>query len=319
MIYFYYGEDSYRAKETIDQLKKKFIELYDAAGHNVEIIDGEEFSLERFFTAVKASGFLAPKKFIVIKNVFSFRKFADVQDDIIAYLKTLDNTNKENYLVFWHEGMPKKSKLFAYLVKRCAAQCCKNFEELEHPKLIAWTQKQASRHHKKLTKDAAELLISLVGDSTWHVHHALEKLCHATDAESIGMELVTELISTTQVGTIFPLMDAMSAKKKAEALKLLEEHFRFQTDRQYLVGMMVRQFRLLLYTKEASTATHNSYAIAERLKLHPYVAKKMLEHSVLFQKKELERIYGHLIALDGILKSDPSMLDSALTLFIARL
>src|SRR3989344_1071792 len=107
MIYFYYGEDSFRAKETIHELKKKFISLYDPTGHSTGFIDESEFTPERFFNEVKASGFLAPKKFIIIKNIFSVKNFTEVQDSIIDFLKTLKNSKDENYLLFWHEGLPR--------------------------------------------------------------------------------------------------------------------------------------------------------------------------------------------------------------------
>jgi len=48
MIYFYYGEDSFRTKQTIDKLQDKFKKLYDPAGHNIEHLD-HDMTLETFF------------------------------------------------------------------------------------------------------------------------------------------------------------------------------------------------------------------------------------------------------------------------------
>jgi len=321
MIYFYYGDDTFRAKETIWQLKAKFINLYDPSGHNVEFIDEIEFSLERFFTAAKAQGFLAKKKFIIIKNIFSVKKFADVQDELIKYLKTQKNSKDENYIVFWHEGMPKQNtKLFKFLTKLCSPlKCCQNFEPLKQPQLIAWIQRQAAQHKKKISKDAAELLISLIGDNTWHLHHEIRKLSHFSEKETVTVDDIQDLIQKMHADTIFSLVDAMSARQTSKALSLLEDYFLRETDRQFLFNMIVRQFRLILLTKEARTTTDNSYAIAQRLKLHPYVAKKMLQHSSNFQRQELKAIYKNLIALDTVLKNDPDNIETALTLFVARL
>lgn len=321
MIYFYYGEDSYRAKQTVDQLRRKFVELYDKAGHNLETITEDEFTLEKFFTSAKSSGFLAPKKCILIKNIFSVKKFADIQDPLIEYLKTLKNSKDENYLIFWQEGVPKQNtKLFKFLIKLTEPmKCCKNFEKLSEPQFIAWMQKEAEASGKKLTKDAAELLLGMIGDNSWNMHHELQKLCHFTAHDAISTADVEELIKATQGETIFTLLDAVSAKQVPKALELLEDYLQRESDRQFLFSMLVRQFRLLVYAKEASAESSNSYAIAQRLKLHPFVAKKMLAHSHNFTHKELEHAYAGLIALDRILKSDPAKLETALTLFVSRL
>jgi len=321
MIYFYYGDDTFRAKETIWQLKDKFIKLYDPSSNNVDFIDGDEFSLERFFTVVKAQGFLAKKKFVIVKNIFSVKKFSDIQDLLIDYLKTQKNSKEENYIIFWQEGVPKQNlKLFKYLSKLCTPlKCCKNFEPMKQSQLITWIQNQVTRSDKNITKDAAELLISLVGDNTWHLYHEIQKLCNYSSKENITADDIQDIIQKMHADTIFTLMDAMSARQKERALALLEDYFQRETDRQYLLNMIFRQFRLIFLTKAARETTNNSYAIAQRLKLHPFVAKKMLQHSSNFGNAELESIYKNLIALDSINKSDPAYIETALTLFVARL
>lgn len=321
MIYFYYGEDSYRAKQTIRELKKKFIKLYDPSGHNVDVIDQDEFSMERFFTSIKASGFLAAKKLVIIENIFSHKKFGDIQDVIIQFLKTQKNTKEENYLVFWQEGEPRRNtKLFKFLTKLCEPlNCCKNFETLKEKELIQWVQKEAQQYKKTMTNDAADLLVSLIGDNTWHLHHEVHKLVNFVSNEKIEADDVQKCITTTHADSIFSLVDAMSSRKKQQALQLLEDYLQRNSDMQYLISMIIRQFRLTLYAKEAGATTQNSYAIAQRLQLHPFVAKKMLQHSAYFTKKELETIYRDLMNLDRILKSDPCYLGTALTLFVSKL
>lgn len=321
MIYFYYGEDSFRARETVMQLKKKFIELYDKAGHNTETIDVSDFSLEHFFTSVKAQGFLSNKKFIIIKNLFSHKKFADVQDPIIAFLKTQKNTKDENYLIFWQEGNPRQNlKLFKYLRDLCTpVNCCKEFGPLEPRQRIAWLQAQAKTLEKSLDREAAEIFASLVGEDSWTLYHELHKLCHFVSGSSITVESVRELIHATQIDVMFDFLDALSAKQKNKALALLEQYLTSDTDRQKLFGMILRQFRLIVQVREASVTLSNSYAIAERLKLHPFVAKKMLAHSKNFTKKELQAIYTRLVQLDMVLKNDPPTFNAALAMFIMKL
>ncbi len=321
MIYFYYGEDAFRARETVLQLKKKFIELYDTSGHNTETIDVSDFSLEKFFTSVKAQGFLASKKCIILKNIFSHKKFADIQDALISYFKTLKNSKDENYIILWQEGLPRQNlKLFKYLKELCTPlNCCKEFAPLDERQRVTWLQSQAKTLGKTIDREACELLMAYTGEDSWALYHELQKLCSYVAGTKITATAVTKLVHAMQADIMFDFLDAMSALQKPRALKLMEEYLQNDTDRQKLFGMILRQFRLIVQTKEASSNASNSYAIAERLKLHPFVAKKMLEHSRNFTKKQLQTIYARLVSLDMLLKNDPETFGATLTLFISKL
>ncbi len=321
MIYFYYGDDAFRARETVMLLKKKFIGLYDKRGHNTETIDVSDFTLEKFFTSVKAQGFLSSKKFIILKNIFSHKKFADIQDPLIAYFKTLKNSKDENYIIIWHEGAPRKNgKLFKYLIELCTpVNCCKEFTPLDEHQRITWLQSQAKLLKKTISREACELLMSYAGDDSWALYHELQKLCHYVEATAIDAQSVKELVHEMQADIMFDFLDAVSTKQKAKALQLMDEYLRSTIDRQKLFGMLLRQFRLIVQVREVSDHTPNSYGIAERLKLHPFVAKKVMAQSKNFSKKELQTIYARLTHLDMTLKNDQRTFNSELALFIAKI
>jgi len=61
MIFFFYGEDSFRAKNKIDAIKTKFQTIVDQGEHNIESLDGDTMTVDDFFRSVTATGFLAPK------------------------------------------------------------------------------------------------------------------------------------------------------------------------------------------------------------------------------------------------------------------
>ena len=70
MIFFYYGEDSFRAHQKIKAIKKKFKDKIDPSEQNVQLLDGETLKADDFFRTVSVVGFLADKKLVVIKNIF---------------------------------------------------------------------------------------------------------------------------------------------------------------------------------------------------------------------------------------------------------
>ena len=320
MLYLYYGDDSFNSRETVRRLKEKFVATYDPGGHNVHAIDGDSFTLDAFFTVVKATGFLAKKKLLIVRNLFSSKGFGDVQDPLLEFLKTQKNTTDENYIVFWQDGVPRRTKLFSYLVKRLTPiKCAKEFTTLSGAALIRWLQQIAQRNGKTLHDGAAELLISLVGDDMWVLYHELTKLCHGTGETTITAERVEALIERTRGESIFSLVDAIGERRIPTALQLLDAFLAEGDDTGYILAMITRQFRLMVMAKDVSDTTENAYAVSQRLKLHPYVAKKMINQSRHYTMQELARVYQRLAALDLILKSDREKLKAALTLFVAEL
>jgi len=116
MIFFFYGDDTYRAWQKVKQIKDKFRTEVDKSGFNTLILDGSELTLEQFNEAVSQAGFLADKRLIVIKNIFNHKSLNKIKDDLINYLNKQTDSSNENYLLFWQEGKPdKRSSLFKKL------------------------------------------------------------------------------------------------------------------------------------------------------------------------------------------------------------
>ena len=67
--------------------------------------------------------------------------------------------------------------------------------------------------------------------------------------------------------------------------------------------MITSQFRLLLKVKTLGTKINNSFAIAQALKIHNFVASKALATSKLYTMEELKNTYQSLINIDEKLKT----------------
>ena len=69
MIFFFYGEDSFRAHQKINEIKDKFKNNIDENGYNINYLDDDNLKIEDFFKSVKSTGFLAEKKLIIIRKI----------------------------------------------------------------------------------------------------------------------------------------------------------------------------------------------------------------------------------------------------------
>lgn len=321
MIYFYYGDDSFRAKETVDALRKKFIELYDPSGHNIVTLYHDDMTLESFNNAVTAQGFLAEKKMIIIRNIFNHKKFKVLQESILEYLKKQKNNKDENYIVFWHEGSPKKTtKLFKYLYKRCSENnCSREVALITGAQLIAWVQRHANQFSKKLSIEASEHIINMIGNDTWQLHHEIKKLSFHNSSPNITIDDIEKNTSDNSVESIFILVDAIGAKNKKTALNLLNQQMQHGQDAGYLLSMIIRQFRLITQAHSLLKTNTNAYAIAQQLQTPTFVAQKLITQSSYYTLGQLSNIYSELVNMDIQLKSDPDNFKVAITNFVASL
>ncbi|MBU1202568.1 DNA polymerase III subunit delta [Patescibacteria group bacterium] len=300
MLFFYYGNNSYLANQKIQAIVEKFKKQIDTIGQNVEYLDGENMTNEDFFRSVSIMGFLADKKLIIIKNIFDNKKLSGWQDALIDYIKKQKNTPDENYIIFFQSGQPDaRTKLYKTLSK---IKFCEDFKELNNRQLIIWVKNQAKKFDKEISDKATDLLINYVGNDPWQLSNEIAKLANYSQGQ-INDQAVSEIVQAKTDESIFSLIDALGQKDKAQALKLIEEKINKGVNHQYILTMIVRQFRILIKTKSLEDKIISPGHLSSTLKIHPLVANKTLAQSKLYDMAQLKLIYQKLLYLDEKFKS----------------
>ena len=106
---------------------------------------------------------------------------------------------------------------------------------------------------------------------------------------------------------------------KTQALKLLEEQYAAGLSEEYLIAMLVRQFKILLQIRDAIDANLSQAEMTSRLKLHPFVVKKGLSQARNFSADNLKRCLNELVGLDFFNKTGRSQIKTELMLLISSL
>ena len=70
MIYFIYGQDSYRAKRKLEEIILGYKKIHES-GLNLIYVDAKEKNFKDFYSNFKISSMFAEKKLIILKNLFS--------------------------------------------------------------------------------------------------------------------------------------------------------------------------------------------------------------------------------------------------------
>lgn len=300
MIFFFYGEDSFRAYQKIQAITQKFQEKIDPGGHNIERLDGEVLAPDDFFKAVSTIGFLADKKLIIVKNLLANPKLKNWQDELIKFLNKQTDSLQENYIVFWESSKPDaRLKLYKTLTK---FKFVEEFTRLSNHQLDAWIKKQTAKHHKTISPDAIDLLLAYVGNDLWQINQEIEKLAHLASQEITATE-VREIVKAKTDDNIFNLVEALGKKDKARALKLIEDQLDAGAAPQYVLTMIVRQYRLIIKAKALSNQVAYPGALAAALKIPNFVAQNILSQSKLYTLDQLKKIYQELLVLDEKFKT----------------
>jgi DNA polymerase-3 subunit delta len=323
MIIFLYGEDTYRSSQKLNQIRDKFINEVDSSGMNLITLDGAKLKFEEFNHQVKASPFLARKRMVIIKNLISDNKSKEIQKEIVELLNTeWKNTKDDNILVFWesvdHSKTKAKNALWDRLVKEKLAE---EFQLLKPVQLNTWVEKEIINQQGKIDKTAIPLLAALVGNDLWQMSGEIEKLINFCQNKPITTTDIENLVKAKFDDNIFNLVDALGNNDKKLALKLMSDQFNLESDEMYLLAMLIRQFRILLLTKDLAEENPqiNKEKISQQLAIHPFVAQKALWQVKNFSFDKLKQCYRMLLNIDLKIKTSALKPRMLFDLFIAQI
>ncbi|MHB8903600.1 MAG: DNA polymerase III subunit delta [Patescibacteria group bacterium] len=327
MIIFLYGADTFRSRRKLQELKNKFIKEIDDNSGSLEIVDGQSATLKEIGEKINTGSLFIKKRLIVIENIFKNKK-DKIGSELTAYLQKIEKEKSgetDNILIFWDEEISTTprglkadlKKLFTYLNKQKYTQ---EFIALTNGQILSFIKQEANSYQKDINAQAASLLITLTGGDLWLIASEIKKLAFRQETEKIiNIEDIKEMVAGFYSDDIFALTDALSAKNKSEAIRLLEEQYAAGLSDEYIIVMLIRQFKILLQIRSALDNNLSPNEITSRLKLHPYVIKKGLAQARNFQEADLKNYLNILIHLDFCNKNGISNIKSELTMLIAKL
>lgn len=315
MITFLYGEDTFRSRQKLNQIKENF-KKEDKSQINLEILDAEKIGFAEIKKKIKASPFLSKKRLIIIKNLMMCG--SKTLQEKVAKLIENDQIPKTSDVVFWEKGEPKKNKLFMVLTKTKNSH---QFSLLSDFKLNRWIEDEVKRQGFKIEKKAIQKLAAYVGNDLCQLSHEIEKLVtfKAKSSNFILAKDVDLLVRAKLDTNIFNFIDALGRKDKKEALRLLHEQIDSGQNEIYLLTMIAYQIRNLIIVKDLVNQGKKAYQISHLAKIHPYVVSKTLSQAKKFNLPELKKIYKNLLEADIAFKTSKGNTLLLLDLLVTKL
>ena len=332
VVYLLYGDDRSAMLDYVAGLIEHVSDDPGMRDLNVTRLDGKQAGLDVIQSAAYALPFLTSRRLVVVTNPLHKLASAQAQKEMLAMLVGLPASTalalmvEDVYVPSGREKgwqtMEKKGGKFLLEWAR-AHPALAHVKVCQLPPLASmtdWIMKEARKQAGRFTPQAAAALAAPVGNDTGQARQEIIKLLTYVDGKRVvSLEDVQELAAPGGQANVFDMVDAMSSRDARTALRQLGRLLEVQ-DPQSLFGMIVRQFRLLILTKEAALeGVFDKGVIAKRLGTSPWVAEKMLLQARGYSLSDLEEIYHRLLEIDRQMKTSQMDADVALQTFVARL
>lgn len=300
MNYLFYGENSYLIREKV----KAFEDKYRTSQGNdaiIEKLDGESLTKSEIMEAVFALSFFSNKKLVEIKNILLSKSNADLRDFVT---KNLDKVPEDTVIIFIEEGAPdQRTALFKALNKPRYAQQFINLTPIETAK---YAKQKIKEQDGDIQSGALQRLVSYVGGDLWRLNQEIEKLVlwRSSKADkTITTDDIETFVWAENNQNVFDFIDALAGRNQQKSLTLAHQLISAGENEQYLLSMMVYQYRQLLIIKDLLLQNVPVANIASQAKIHPFVVKKSLPLLQRYEFTDLKDIYQKIEDCDAAIKS----------------
>lgn len=256
-IFLVCGNEKYLIDKSIKLFQNMICNFYEL---NYITLDGHNLNKEIIEDACETLPFMAPFKIVYIKDMNILKK-ASSQGEEKAEKKYKENAEIENYLLELCEKQPEglillisidgeeneKNKLIIniknnhYLVK---------YKYLKGEDLNKAVLNMFLKNNKSINKADLTYLLSKTGNSLYEIQLEVDKLCaYKMDEPNITKHDIDLIVHKGIEDNIFKMVDYISKKDAQNAVSILDNLLYQNENHLRILGMIIRQFRMLLLTK----------------------------------------------------------------------
>ena len=223
--------------------------------------------------------------------------------DVAAVTDYLANPAPTTVLALVAEELKSSSALW----KACAKAGTVLSFDVAKKELHGWVVEQFRQLGVRAEPEAVSALILLAGDDLTALKVEVDKLATWASGEPIGEREVAALVAPNADVPTYELTEAWSAREVGRALEISESIFEHEPRPRRdvaprLAGTLGSHVSRLRALQRLSAEGVRSKEAAERLKLHPFRAQKLMAQAEGFSGEELDAAVVRLAELDGALK-----------------
>jgi DNA polymerase-3 subunit delta len=307
-VYIIHGDDEFALAKFVSDMADKMGDPV-SAGMNITYLAGKSLDRGELIRVTSSLPFLCERRLVVLSNPLgSFKgqrdrnRFKEILEQIPATTALIiridnplvDSRGRRRGQTHWLEKWAQKQDTKAFI---------REYTLPKGPQMARWIQTQAKASGGEFSFEAAGLLSTLVNNNPRLATQEIEKLLAYTNYQRpVEPDDVEYLVAYTGEASIFEMVDALGTRNGRQAQRLLHQLLA-EDDPLRLFGMIVRQFRMLLITRELVDHGHREGDIARALGTPPFVVRKLMGQIGNFNLQQLEDIYRKLLEIDEGIKT----------------
>jgi DNA polymerase-3 subunit delta len=313
-----FGDNTLELDEAVHAVRRTFPST-DAIA-----FDGGSAPLSDLTEACLTVGLFDPERLVIVRNLHErikgSRKESGEMEEIKRLLGSVPSTTT---VMLVSPGMAADHPLVSAV--RGIGGPVKTFNTPKRGELARWIVERAGAHHATIEREAADLLVELVGSNAILLDTELEKLAtYAGEGTRITAAMVDELVGAVTQESIFTLVDAIAAGNRGKALQLLHAQLAQASSTPtdfalYLIRMLARQARILLRIHLGQEKGRRTQQIMADLNIRSYHADRYMRQAKRLSKSRLCDAFERLASLEQGLKSGTADAATGLDILVTEL
>ena len=301
-IYAVYGDDDYLRRETLHAIVGAALGS-EADELSVRRFAGEQATLVDVLDELRTLPFLARARVVIVDEADPF--VSSHRKELEAYV---EHPAETGVLVLSVKLWPSNTNLAKRVNQAGLAVECKSPSERELPDWLV--EVAESRFSVKLDKNAAKLLVELVGPEIELLVPEIEKLAtYVGERARIGHSDVTRLVGAGRVETIWKTLEAATTGSASQAIGLLDRLLSSGEAPVGLLAAMVASLRKLYHAGQLRM-THKSIEEACReagIPVYPGAVQATLRQHKHLGPARVDKLPELLLRADLDLKGSSSL------------
>jgi len=291
-VYLLLGDDEERKSRGVEKLR---------AGRTLEAYDASAIGPETIVSACNSFSLFGEGPFVVLRDLDAWN--AAQKAVIVDYL---EDPSPGSDLILLGKKLGSRERLLSAAKKSGEVH---TFEQPTGKALVKWLLGHAKKLGLDLPEAAAEDLSNRCSGDKMRLLQETEKLALYVGQGTATHDDVAALCPPDIQSNIFAFVDSLAAGERDRALELLEDLIGTGEPPLRLTFMIRRQFQLVARARALIERGTPQKEVASRLKVPPFVARKLEEQGSKLDELELERALALIQDLESGLKGGSDLSD----------
>lgn len=307
-VYFLYGDERYFMDRWIRAVTEKIV-AKETRDFNCDFFYAEETDAERVIQIASSFPLMADRRLVVVRSIQKWP--ASDKNRLRTYVQS---PLAFTCLVLAAEEVDLRQVFYKELVENsCAIECKALYEN----QAVDWVMQHGRAQGVRISKEAAERLVSQTGCSLWALFNEMEKLLtFASDRKVLDVTDIEAIAGFSRKYNLWEFVDAVASRDISKALQIL--HF-LLVERQsgvLLITELTRRMFLLLRLRAEIEKKKSLDVLAKEFMLRPYFIRHYVSQANRFSIEELKEALAVLLLADRALKTGTLDTESILILTV---